>query len=87
MGQAAFAPSRRAVLTGVAAVAAAGCAALPAVAGTLPAAASGRGAREVVSFHMDQPFLDLSGQGKPFTPPTGVAVQLPDAVFLHHPYL
>ena len=44
-------------------------------------------ARAVVSFHMDQPWLDLSGRGVPYIPAAGAAVELPEAVFLHNPYL
>ena len=44
-------------------------------------------ARPVVSFHMDQPWLDLSGEAVPYIPAAGAAVELPEAVFLHNPYL
>ena len=78
-------PTRRALLAGVAVAAAAGCA--------MPAAARGliasprRAPREVVSFHMDQPFLDPTGRGKPYRPAAGAAIRLPEAVFLNQPYL
>jgi hypothetical protein len=76
-----LAPSRRALLTGMAVAAAAGCA--PA---GLALAAPAR-ARAVVSFHMDQPFLDLSGRGAPYVPAAGAAVELPESLFLHYPYI
>jgi hypothetical protein len=72
-------PSRRSFLTGIAVAAAAGCGA--------PGLAAAAPARPVVSFHMDQPWLDLSGRSVPYIPAAGVAVELPEAVFLHNPYL
>ena len=73
-----FSPSRRSLLVGVAAT------------GLLPAgraSASPMGLRPVVSFHMDQPFLDMSGRGKPYLPPVHAPPPTHQAVFDHHPYL
>ena len=73
-----FSPSRRTLLAGAAAT------------GLLPAVRTSGAPMElspVVSFHMDQPFLDMTGRGKPYLPPVRVAPQIPQAVFDHHPYL
>ena len=73
-----FSPSRRTLLVGAAAT------------GLLPAArakAAPTALRPVVSFHMDQPFLDMSGRGKPYLPPVRNAPPVPEALFDLHPYL
>jgi hypothetical protein len=43
--------------------------AMPAASGT---AASTANVEPVVSFHMDMPYLDFSGQGVPYIPPAGM---------------
>jgi hypothetical protein len=43
---------------------------IPAV--PLPAALSIRSRQPVVSFHMDQPYLDWSGTAMPYYPPPGI---------------
>ena len=62
----------------------------------IPAAAAlalTRAARPVVSFHMDQPYVDLSGSAKPYLPPLGSRSASPlgalDAqeLKMRHPYL
>jgi len=73
-----FSPSRRSLLVGAAAT------------GLLPAVrarAAPMALPPVVSFHMDQPFLDMSGRCQPYLPPMRLAEAVPQAVFDHHPYL
>ena len=71
-------PSRRSLLVGVAA-----SGLLPAV----RASAAPAGLAPVVSFHMDQPFLDMTGRGKPYLPPVSTHPAVPQAVSDYHPYL
>jgi hypothetical protein len=44
-------------------------------------ASSGRACREVVSFHMDQPYLDPTGTAMPYRPPSGARSGAPVARF------
>jgi hypothetical protein len=47
----------------------------------------------VVSIHMDQPYIDLTGRAKPYQPPNGLCSAAPiehlseQQIRSHHPYL